>query len=303
MKQFLGLTRRNLLVYFKDVQAVLFSMLTSIIVFVLFVLFLRQTYADSIAEQARLLGDLVKQQDIDMFTYGLLLSGLMGSSVITVSYHTLTTVVRDREKRIDYDIAATPIRRWQIVLSYFTASVIAAILMTCFVLTAGLIFVSAKGSLYLTAGDVARLYGLTVLAALSAAALFMPFVLLFKSTSASGAFFGILSAASGFVIGAFMPISQFSKAVQSFCGVFPGTGVTALYRTTLLQRLLDRMDAGIGGVDGGSFVKGIEEAFFSRVCLFGKTLTDGQTLLYIVALIAVCLVLIAVLFPKLYRRK
>ena len=140
MKQFWGLTRRNLLVYFKDVQAVLFSMLTSIIVFVLFVLFLRQTYVESIVDQAKELGGLVKTKDIDMFTYGLLLSGLMGSSVITVSYHTLTTVVRDREKRIDYDIAATPIRRWQIVLSYFTASVISAILRTCFVLTAGLIF-------------------------------------------------------------------------------------------------------------------------------------------------------------------
>ena len=303
MKQFWGLTRRNLLVYFKDVQAVLFSMLTSIIVFVLFVLFLRQTYVESIVDQAKDLGGLVKTKDIDMFTYGLLLSGLMGSSVITVSYHTLTTVVRDREKRIDYDIAATPIRRWQIVLSYFTASVISAILMTCFVLTAGLLFVSAKGSLGLTAGDVLKLYGLTVLAALSAAALFMPFVLLFKSTSASGAFFGILSAAAGFVIGAFRPISQFSKTVQSFCGLFPGTGVTALYRTTLLQRLLDRIDAGIGGVDGGAFVKGMEEAFFSRVCLFGKTLTDGQTLIYIVVLILVCGALIAFLFPRLYRRK
>lgn len=303
MKQYLGLTRRNLLVYFKDVQAVLFSMLTSIIVFVLFVLFLRQTYVESITEQAGPLGELIHRKDIDMFTYGLLLSGLMGSSVITVSYHTLTTVVRDREKRIDYDIAATPIRRWQIFLSYFTASVVSAILMTCFVLTAGLLFVSAKGSLYLTFGDVAKLYGLTVLAALSAAALFMPLVLLFKSTSASGAFFGILSAAAGFVIGAFMPISQFSKAVQSFCGVFPGTGVTALYRTTLLQRLLDRIDAGIGGVDGGAFVRGVEEAFFSRVCLFGKTLTDSQTLVYILALIVLCIALIAFLFPKLYRRK
>lgn len=303
MRQFLGLTRRNLLVYFKDVQAVLFSMLTSIIVFVLFVLFLRQNYVEGITEEARALGDLVRKQDIDMFTYGLLLSGLMGSSVITVSYHTLTTVVHDREKRIDYDIAATPIRRWQIVLSYFTASVGSAILMTCFVLTAGLLFVSANGSLYLTLGDVLKLYGLTVLAAISAAALFMPFVLLFRSTSASGAFFGILSAAAGFVIGAFIPISQFSKTVQTVCGLFPGTGVTALYRSTLLQRLLDRIDAGIGGVDGGAFVQGIEKAFFSRVCLFGRTLTDGQTLVYILALIVLCIALIAFLFPKLYRRK
>ena len=36
MKMYLGLTKRNMLVYFKDRQAILFSLLTSIILFVLF---------------------------------------------------------------------------------------------------------------------------------------------------------------------------------------------------------------------------------------------------------------------------
>ena len=303
MKQFWGLTRRNLLVYFKDVQAVLFSMLTSIIVFVLFVLFLRQSYADSITAEAASLGPLVKAGDIDSFTYGLLLSGLMGSTVITVSYHSLTTIVRDREKRIDYDVSATPIRRWQIILSYFTASILSAVVMACLVLTAGLIFVSAKGSLFLTLGDAASLYALTALAALSAASLFMLVVLFFKSTSASGAFFGILSAASGFVIGAFMPISQFSEGVQRFCSVFPGTGVTALYRRILLRRLLAEIDRGIGGVDGGGFARGLEETFISPVRLFGRSLSPGQTLLYIAAGVVLCVAAICVIYPKIYKRK
>ena len=41
MKMYLGLTKRNMLVYFKDRQAILFSLLTSIILFVLYLLFLR----------------------------------------------------------------------------------------------------------------------------------------------------------------------------------------------------------------------------------------------------------------------
>ncbi len=304
MRQFLGLTRRNLLVYFKDVQAVIFSMLTSIIVFMLYLLFLRQSYVDSIHEQAKMLGDLVKETDIKVFTAGLLLSGLMGSTVITVSYHTLTTLVHDREKRIDYDISATPIRRWQIILSYFLASFLAAILMTWFILTAGLILVAfEEGSLHLTAGIILRMYGLTVLGALSATALFMPLVLLFKSTSASGAFFGILSAASGFVIGAYIPIAQFSDTVQSFCSVFPGTGVTTLFRTTLLGPILDHMDKGIGGVDGGMFVQGMREAFAPPVKIFGATLNEEQTVAYIVVLAVLCVAAICLIYPKIYRRK
>ena len=45
MKMYLGLTKRNMLVYFKDRQAILFSLLTSIILFVLYLLFLRGTFS------------------------------------------------------------------------------------------------------------------------------------------------------------------------------------------------------------------------------------------------------------------
>ena len=43
MNKFIGLTKRNLLIFFKDKQSVIFSLMTSIIVFVLYLLFLRGT--------------------------------------------------------------------------------------------------------------------------------------------------------------------------------------------------------------------------------------------------------------------
>lgn len=303
MKQFLGLTRRNLLVYFKDRQAVLFSLLTSIIVFVLYLLFLRQNYEDAILHSAAVLGGIVTKKDISLLSAGILLAALMGSSSITVCYSTLTTLVSDRQHKIDYDICATPTRRWQIILSYFTAAFLSAVVMTWLILTFGLIITRLQGNLYLSAGDIIRLYALTILASLSATALFLPLMLLFKSVSASGAFFGILSAAAGFVIGAYMPISEFSPAVRSFCGIFPGTGLTSLYRTTLMDPLLAHIDRKLGGIDGGGFVRGLKDAFYSRATLFGKELTDAQTVIYVLAVFAVCIAAICVIYPRVYRRK
>ena len=303
MKQFLGLTRRNLLVYFKDKQAVFFSLLTSIIVFVLYLLFLRKNYEDVILDGAKAFGGIVTGKDVNLLSAGILLAGLMGSSSITVCYSTLTTLVSDRQQKIDYDICATPTRRWQIILSYFTASVLSAIVMTWLILTFGLLITGRQGNLGLNASDVAKLYGLTVLSSLSATALFLPLMLMFRSTSASGAFFGILSAAAGFVIGAYMPISQFSPTVQSFCGVFPGTGLTSLYRTTLMDPLLARIDGKLNGIDGGMFVRELKKAFYSRANLFGKELTDPQTILYVLAVFAVCIAAICLIYPRVYRRK
>ena len=48
MKKFMGLTKRNLLIYFKDKPAIVFSLLTSLIVLVLYLLFLKGTFEASL---------------------------------------------------------------------------------------------------------------------------------------------------------------------------------------------------------------------------------------------------------------
>ena len=133
MRSFRGLTKRNLLVFFKDRQSVLFSLLTSIIVLALYLLFLKGTFVDAMNEVTGAypgLSDLVTSVDINMFANLILLTGIIGSAMITVPYNCLTTVVNDREKKIDYDILSTPIKRWQIILSYFTAAALSSMILT-----------------------------------------------------------------------------------------------------------------------------------------------------------------------------
>ena len=60
MKGFIGFTKRNLLIYFKDKQAILFSLLTSIIVFVLYLLFLKGSFVDAIESAMQGLEDVVR---------------------------------------------------------------------------------------------------------------------------------------------------------------------------------------------------------------------------------------------------
>ena len=127
MRGFIGFTKRNLSLYFKDKQAIIFSMLTSIIVFVLYLLFLKGNYIDAINGQLQGLEELIDSKDIDMLVNGILLTGIMGSALITIPYNCLSTIINDKERKIDYDILATPLKRWQIVLSYFVASTISAL--------------------------------------------------------------------------------------------------------------------------------------------------------------------------------
>ncbi|MBO4775404.1 MAG: ABC transporter permease, partial [Lachnospiraceae bacterium] len=175
-------------------------MLTSIIVFVLYLLFLKGTFVEAIESSMQGLEAFINADDTNMFVNGLLLVGILGSATITIPYNCLTTIVKDRERKVDFDILATPVKRWQIILSYLSAAVISSFLMTSLLLTTGLIILGFLGNMHLSALSILGAYGVIFLGCLSSSALFMTVVLLFKSSSAAGAFFGILSAAAGFVI-------------------------------------------------------------------------------------------------------
>ena len=158
MKDFIGLTRRNLLVFYKDIFAIFFSLLTSIIVFALYLLFLKGTFTDALTGTMNGLENIVDGKHIDMFVNGILLSGILGSATITVPYTCLQTIVKDRESGVDSDILSTPIKRWKIILSYFTASGISAFFMTSLIMTIGLIILNIMGDMHMPAISIASCY-------------------------------------------------------------------------------------------------------------------------------------------------
>lgn len=303
MISFFGLTKRNMLVYLKDRQAVIFSMITPIIVFGLYILFLRGNYINSLENSLYQAEELIKQEDIEMFANLILLSGVIGSSVITVTYSSLTRIVADKERKIDYDISATPVRRVKIICSYLLAAFINSFIMTSILLSAGLLIISFLGDTYLSFIDILALYGITALGALSATTFFMIFMLLFKSTSSAGAFQGLLAAAVGFVIGAYLPISEFNPVVQTIANLFPGSHVTALYRYVLLDGVLDSMNISMNGIDNGILVSNLKDVFSTHLYLFENKIDTIGMILYTSICAVASVLIITALYNKLYKRR
>ena len=303
MKDFMGFTRRNLLIYFKDKLAILFSLLTSIIVFVLYLLFLKGTFADALTGTMRGLENIIAAKDIDMFVNGILLTGILGSAMITIPYTCLQTIIKDREAGVDNDICATPLKRWKIILSYFTASSLSSFIMTSAILTVGLTVLSFMGDLHISVASVLAAYGLMLLGSLSSTALFMIILLFFRSSASSTAFFGILSAASGFVIGAYIPLSQFSEGVQSVCNLFPASHITSLIRTVVLSGIVEKIDSSIGGLDNGLFVSSVKDTFNFNARFFGSGISNAVSVLYVGLFAVVCIVAIMIVYSKTYKRR
>ena len=305
MRGILGFIKRNVLLFFKDWQSILFSLLTSIIVLVLYLLFLKGTFVSAIQramEQYPGLASMVPQKDIDMFANLFLLSGILGSAMISVPFSCITVLVKDRANKVDYDILATPMKREQIIFAYFVSAVLTSTLLTDIILAVGLIGIRMQGNMYLNISQVVKAFSVVALGSISASAIFMIVVLFFKTVSACEAFFGILSAASGFVIGAYIPISQFSNEVQTVCNLFPASQITIMLRNILLNRLLEHINTSLQGVDQGMFVLSLKEYFTFQAKLFKGYLDMNKMLEYILGVILFCIVTQIMIYSGSYKK-
>jgi len=305
MRGILGFIKRNVLLFFKDWQSILFSLLTSIIVLVLYLLFLKGTFVSAIQramEQYPGLASMVPQKNIDMFANLFLLSGILGSAMISVPFSCITVLVKDRANKVDYDILATPMKREQIIFAYFVSAVLTSTLLTDIILAVGLIGIRMQGNMYLNASQVVKAFSVVALGSISASAIFMIIVLFFKTVSACEAFFGILSAASGFVIGAYIPISQFSDGVQTVCNLFPASQITIMLRNILLNGLLEHINTSLQGVDQGMFVLSLKEYFTFQAKLFKGYLDMNKMLEYILGVILFCIVAQIMIYSGSYKK-
>ena len=305
MRGILGFIKRNVLLFFKDWQSILFSLLTSIIVLVLYLLFLKGTFVSAIQramEQYPGLASMVPQKDIDMFANLFLLSGILGSAMISVPFSCITVLVKDRANKVDYDILSTPLKRGQIIFAYFVSAVLTSTLLTDIILAVGLIGIRMQGNMYLNASQVVKAFSIVALGSISASAIFMIIVLFFKTVSACEAFFGILSAASGFVIGAYIPISQFSNEVQTVCNLFPASQITIMLRNILLNGLLEHINTSLAGADQGMFVLSLKEYFSFQAKLFNGYLDMTKMPEYILGVILFCIVAQILIYSGSYKK-
>ena len=305
MRGILGFIKRNILLFFKDWQSILFSLLTSIIVLVLYLLFLKGTFVSAIQsamEQYPGLASMVPQKDIDMFANLFLLSGILGSAMISVPFSCITVLVKDRANKVDYDILATPMKRGQIIFAYFVSAVLTSTLLNSIILAVGLIGIRMQGNMYLNISQVVKAFSIVALGSISASAIFMIIVLFFKTVSACEAFFGILSAASGFVIGAYIPISQFSNEVQTVCNLFPASQITIMLRNILLNGLLEHINTSLQGVDQGMFVLSLKEYFTFQAKLFNGYLDMNKMREYILGVILFCIVTQIMIYSGSYKK-
>lgn len=236
-----ALIRRNCKLFFKDKGMFITSLITPVILLVLYTTFLAGVYRDAFTSSlpgnltldSKLLGGLVGGQ---------LVSSLLAVSCVTVAFCSNMLMVQDKVTGARRDLLLTPVKPATMALGYYCAT-LCSTLLVCFVAAGlGLLYLGKVGW-YLTAGDVALLLGDIVLLVFFGTAL-SSIINLFLSTQGQISAVGtIVSSGYGFICGAYMPISSFGVGLQRVLLFLPGTYGTALLRGHTMRGAFAALEA------------------------------------------------------------
>ena len=276
MTLFYTFTCRNIKIFFKDKGMFFTSLITPIILLVLYVTFMGDAYSDMYAS-ALTVGDklLVDKEILNSAAAGQLVSSLLAVSCVTVAFCSNLLSVNDKVTGAIQDITVAPVNRAVLAFSYFTASLIST-LIVCYLATAVCFIYLLIVGCCLSATDVVMIL-LDVLLLSVFGTSIASIINHFLSTQGQlSAVATIISAGYGFVCGAYMPISQFGVGLQKALSFFPGTYGTSLIRNHFLGGVFNKMTG--SGVPN-ELVDALKDAFDCNIYLFDNKVQIWQMLL------------------------
>ena len=240
MRTFITLIERNRKLFFRDKGILLSSLITPIILIVLYATFLAKVYKDSFITNIPAVVD-ISEKLINGTVAGQLAAALLAVSCVTVTFCVNLTMVQDRALGVRKDFDVSPIRKPMIYLGYFFATVLNSLMVNILALALCLGYIGIMGW-YLTVMDVVLLILDLILLVLFGAVLSSIVCYPLKTQGQMSAVGTIVSAGYGFVCGAYMPISNFGEGLQNVMSYLPGTYGTALIKNHMLRGVFEEME-------------------------------------------------------------
>jgi multidrug/hemolysin transport system permease protein len=141
------LIKRNTKMFFKDKGIFFTSLITPVILLVLYVAFLKNVYRDSILQTLSALAPetVVSGKTIDALVGGQLVSSLLAVCCVTVAFTSNMLSVQDKANSVAKDFFVAPVKRSTLACGYFISSYISSALVAFSALGLGLIYLSVVG--------------------------------------------------------------------------------------------------------------------------------------------------------------
>lgn len=296
MKQFRELTRRNIILFFKDKGMFFTSLITPAILLVLYATFLGNIYKDSFLSSLPE-GFTLAEDLINGLVGGQLMSSILAVSCVTVAFSSNMLMVQDKANGTIKDLSISPVKKSTLALSYYFATLISTLIICYVALAICLLYVSFIGW-FISFADVMFLILDVFLLVMFGTALSSIINFFLSSQGQIAAVGTIMSAGYGFICGAYMPISSFSSGLQKVVSFLPGTYGMSLVRNHSMNGAFGEMKS--VGIPG-NVVEMIRDSIDCNLYFFDNKI-EVPTMYIILTLTTVAFVCIYVALNALKRK-
>ena len=296
MKTMMALIKRNTKLFFADKTLFFVSLITPVILLVLYVTFLGNVYTDSLQMAA---GEIeISDGIMQGFAGAQLISSILAVSCVTVSFCSNMLMVQDKANGTLRDLAVSPVKSWVLSMSYFFATLISTLIVCLSATVLCLGYVALTGW-YMSIADVLLLVLDVFILCLFGVALSSVVSFFLSSQGQISAVGTMVSSSYGFLCGAYMPLSQFSEGLRDILMFLPGTYGTSLVRNHAMRGLLEAMEE--EGIPA-EFVESVRDSFDCNLFFFDNKVGTG-TMYAVICSTVVVLILLYVMMNILRFKK
>lgn len=274
MKQIYYLIKRNTLNFFRDRSAVFFSLLSTLIVLALMVVFLGSMNSSSVVEVLKQYGgernsatdEANAKYLVQMWT----LSGILVVNSVTVTLTALGAMISDEARNRLASFYVAPVKRIKIALGYILSAWCISTIMCTLTLLIGEGYMLLQGHALLPMTAILKVFGMICLNTFVYASLGYLLALFIHSESGWSGMLTIVGTLVGFLGGIYLPMSALPGSVGSVLKCLPVLHGCAMMRDVMTADIVETTFTGLPDMVTDIFreMMGITVAFDGQIISF-----------------------------------
>lgn len=230
------MVKRNMKLYSSDKQAVIYSMLSMVIILILNLGFLGKSYIDNAVE---LMNISYNEASILVMTW--LFAGIIAVNSLTTAVAVNGLMVQDEEKKRISSFLVSPVGRVKIALSYIISAFIISVGISIITFGICYVYLIIKHQSLFSIFQIIKIIGIIIINSFASSA--FAFVLVCAAHSVSQ-FMGIniiVGTLSGFVTGIYVLVCELPQTIQKLVNYIPIMHGASLMREALLENIMNNI--------------------------------------------------------------
>ena len=224
-----ALISRHHKLFRRNKTLVAFSMLSVLIVLILYIAFLQKMQVDTI-EQA-----IQGQEGVRVLVNEWMIAGILSIMGVTTTLSVLGLYIEDREKGVFQDFLSTPTNAAKLQLSYVINGFFVGMTFSLVGLLLCELFLVSTGGAFLSFTQLVKVLGVITIGVLASTVVNCVLILFVHSTAAFSTLGTIVGTVIGFLCGVYVPMGVLPNFVQQIILAFPISHYTVLLRQIMME--------------------------------------------------------------------